>query len=136
MNVQRWIFHDPFAPETWTVPMNPSEMSSIFPEKNISTNATTALTGQVLLFEGATTPVNWNFQGTTLDRAHHDELLRWSQKRNRIRITDHFGRVIPVYLVNFDAIPQPAPQTPRKWRHTYTMTAIIVGQPSAATVGD
>lgn len=132
--VLRWVFTDPYVPETWTTPINPYEMTTIFPEKNIQIAASTATDGQTLLFEGATPPTNWEFTGHILDREHHDELLRWSEKKNRISITDHFGRVIPVYLVHFDAVPQPAPQRPKRWRHSYTMKCIITGKPTSGTV--
>jgi hypothetical protein len=130
-NVKRWVFHDPVTNETWTVPINPNEMGTLFPEKNIMVQVTSAVDGQALLFEGQSSPVSWEFSGVILTVAHHQELLRWSRKRNRIRITDHYGRVIECYLTKFAPVPK---RSQRKWKHDYTMSAIITKTPTAPTM--
>lgn len=127
--VRRWIYTDPYVPETYTVPINPREMGSLFAEKPVTSRQTSARDGQALLFEGSAPPAPWTYSGTILDSAHYAELLRWSQKGNRITITDHYGRVIPIYLVRFD--PTPKRSMGKPWRHEYTMSALVLGAPSA-----
>jgi hypothetical protein len=130
--VQRWVFSDPYASETWTVPINPREMDSPFFEKNVSTRVTTAVNGRVLLQEGSPQPREWSFSGAILTAEHYAELKRWVEKRNRITITDHFGRIIECYLLHFD--PQPKRSLGKYWRHDYTVRALVTKAPTAPTV--
>lgn len=140
MTAHRWKFHDPYAGEDWTVPLNPNEMGKLYPQKNLTKRTTTAVDGKTLLFEGNTEPVSWQFSGALVSKAHYDELLRWYRKRNRIQITDHLERVIHCYLDDFDATPKilksvvaSTVAVDPKWRHDYTVTAIVfdVEEPSA-----
>ena len=142
--IHRWKFQDPalnnvwLPPDRlweweWTVPINPREMSSPFPEKNVSVRQTSALDGRALLFEGSTPPANWTFSGAILDAEHYKRLQLWSEKRNRIRITDHFGRTIVCYLLQFD--PEPVRAPGRYWRHNYSMSALVLEKPTEPVVG-
>lgn len=130
--VMRWALYDPHNGESWIMPINPREMSSPFPEKAVSLRQTTAIDGRALLFEGSSTVPDWTFSGRILTADHYAQLLYWSQKRNRITITDHFGRIIPCYLLKFDPTPKRAIN--RYWSHDYTMTAMVLEAPSAPTV--
>ena len=130
--VARWVFHDPYLPETWEVPINPREMSSPFAEKAVSLRQTTAVDGRALLFEGSAAVPDWTFTGVILDPGHYANLLKWSEKRNRIQITDHFGRMIVCYLTKFEPTPKRA--VGRYWRHEYTMTALVLEKPTSPTV--
>lgn len=136
----RWQFHDPYAGEDWTVPLNPNEMGKLYPQKNVTKRTTTAVDGKTLMFEGNTEPLSWQFSGALVSKEHYDGLLRWYQKRNRIQITDHLGRVIHCYIDDFDAEPQIVKHVVAatltvdpKWRHDYTVSAIVfdVEEPSA-----
>lgn len=130
MAVVRWIFDDPVTGEKYTAHINPNEMGTLFPQKNITTQVTTAIDGKVLLFEGKAAPVQWEFSGFILKPEHYDKLKEWVYDRNyKIRITDHFGRVIVVYLTAFEVVPQRSMQ--HYWRHGYTIRAIVfdVGAP-------
>lgn len=134
MAVVRWIFHDPYTDpvETWTVPINPNTMTSPFRDKNVSTQVTTAVNGKTLLFEGNAAPAQWQFGGVILDHDHYQELLRWINKRNRIQITDHFGRQMWAYLLSYK--PDPRRALGRYWKHDYTIDAIVLSAPTAPTV--
>jgi hypothetical protein len=133
--VQRWQFHDPYASpaETWTVPINPREMDSPFFAKNVTSRVTTAVNGQALMFEGAAEPHEWTFSGAILTAEHYAELKRWVDKNNRVRITDHFGRTLEVYLLAF--APTPKRSLGKYWRHEYTVRALVTKSPTAPTVG-
>lgn len=133
MAVQRWVFTDEYNVESWTVPQNPAQMSSPFGEKAVSMRTSTAVDGQVILFEGNTPAHQWDFSGSIRTPAHYAELKRWVEKKNRIVITDHFGRTIPCYLLGF--APEPKRSLNVYWRHDYTVKAIITGPIGAPTVG-
>lgn len=131
MAVVRWIFNDPVLNESYTVHINPNEMGSLFPQKRITSKTTTAIDGKVLVFESKAAPVDWQFSGFLLQPEHHDKLHEWVYDRNyRIRITDHFGRIITCYLTSFTPTPKRSLQ--HYWRHDYTIQAIVfdVGPPT------
>lgn len=142
--VTRWRFQDPSMDSLtldpadewqrdWTVPQNPAEMTSPWPEKTLTVHATAAVDGQALLYEGQSPPQEWQFSGSILNHEHHARLLYWSEKRVRTIITDHFGRDLVVYLSKFDPVPQRGGN--RYWRHDYTMHAYVLKKPTAPTVG-
>lgn len=130
--VQRWVFTNPSTGETYTVPRNPDAMTSPFPSRTINAKHSTAITGQVLLTEGAPQlAANWQFSGTMADSRHYEKLRHWvNDINNRVQITDHYGRVIDCVLLNFD--PKPKRDMHRYWSHTYTITALVirVGEPT------
>jgi hypothetical protein len=130
MAVRRWVFHDPYINETYTVPINPREMTSPFAEANITVRASTAVDGQVLLFQGQTPPANWSFTGAILDYGHYAAFEKWAsdERRRRIRITDHYGRVLECVLLSFEPTPKRA--LGRPWRHEYTMKALVTKRPT------
>jgi len=129
--VKRWVFTDPATGETYTMPRNPSAMTTPFPQRNITAKMTTAINGQMLLTEGSPTPANWQFTGITVDAAHYEKLRHWVNDINhRVQITDHYGRVIDCVLLLFDA--KPKRDMHRLWSHDYTVTALVikVGEPT------
>ena len=130
--VLRWVFDD--GTEEWTVPINPNEMTSPFPTKNVSVQGTVRVTGKPIVFEGNIRPAEWQFSGVILDSDHYSKLLAWANKRRRIWITDHFGRLLDVYLTGFKPTPK---RSQRYWRHDYEITALVfsVGDPSPAVEG-
>ena len=134
--VRRWVFTDPYLhsndPDyTYTVAFNPREMTSLWPTKRVTARMTTAVTGQALVTEGAAMPTEWTFKGTIFDQTHHDALLRWVNKRNRITIVDHYGRTISAYLTRYDVAPKRSLNVP--WRHEYTISALVFSVGPAAT---
>jgi hypothetical protein len=131
MAVKRWIFRDYSVPEEWTVDISPVDMGSPFGERNITIRSTSAKNGQALLFEGVRVPPTWEFSGSILDEAHYAELLRWSQKPNRIEIEDHFGRKVEGIIQSFTPRPQRSPSL--YFKHEYSMTVLVTAGPTAPT---
>lgn len=125
--VVKWTFQDPATGEVYHFPYNPSQMTSPFGPKNITYAPTTAIDGNKLSFEGQQAPVQWQFQGFIRSQAEHDAFIHWVGKRNRVWITDHFGRAWLAYLTQFEAIPHPANDIP--WAQDYTMHALIFDGP-------
>lgn len=130
MSVRRWVFEG--EGETWVVPQNPKEMSSPFPARNVTPRST--IGGRTLLTEGATTPTNWEFRGSCRTRDHYEALRRWVyEKKQRIMITDHFGRKIVCVLLAFEPVPKRSVGV--YWRHDYSVRALVISV-SAPTVTD
>lgn len=137
--VQRWRFFDPYDPDPrtniYTFTFNPNEMSSPFPQRNVTAETTTAVDGQTLFFEGNARPTEWSFAGDILDAAHYEALRSWVyDRRRRIYIYDHFGREIQCVLTAFT--PTPKRSVCRYWRHTYEIRAFVfkVGNPTVGLV--
>jgi hypothetical protein len=127
--MQRWQFHDPSDPDpvtnTWTVPINPREMSSVFPTRAFTQKHSTAVDGQLLLFEGPPAPVDFTFAGAILDANHYDMLRSWTYERHTaIEIRDHFGRTLLVVMTKFDVKPKNARGV--YWRHEYSIEALLL----------
>ncbi len=128
--VLRWKFRS--GNETWTVPQNPSSMTSPFGNRNVTAKFSTG--GQVLLTEGAVQPAAWSFEGTVRSKEHYEELRRWVYDvKERVIITDHFGREILCVLLGFEATPKRSNNV--YWHHQYKVNALVlyVGPP---TVGE
>lgn len=125
MTVLRWVFEDPAVPETYTVELNPNQMTSPFREKRIDIATTTAVDGQSLLTESQPQPKSWQFSGAIISQAHYDALLKWSLKPNRTYITDHFGRKLSVYWTAFN--PEPRRSVGYYYRHNYSCQLLVLG---------
>ena len=133
MAIYRWKFKDPVTLEEYTVPKNPSAMDPVFPQRALTQQATTAIGGQGLMWEGALPAKLWNFSGTVTDPDHYEALRHWAYDiHNRILLTDHFGRVLTLVMQSFEATPKRA--VGKYWRHDYTCSAYIVAGPTAPTV--
>lgn len=123
--VQRWQFRDIKTGETYTVPLNPNEMTSPFPPRQFAYKGTTAGPngGSAVTYEAWAGTQEWTFGGAILDEQHYKDLLAWSYRQNKVQITDHYGRVFTVVFTQFDAVPKRSYQ--HYWHHTYTMHATV-----------
>lgn len=129
--VKKWVFQDPGTSETYHFEINPNAMNSPYGQKKIQYAATTAIDGQKLAFEGQAPPVEWQFSGTLLAQSQYDAFVVWSQKRNRIWITDHFGRAWLSYITSFQPTAKRSQEHP--WAHDWQMTALIFDGPVTPT---
>ena len=125
--VRKWVFQDPASSDVYHFAINPDKMTSPFAPKKITFQATTAIDGAQLAFEGMAEPMQWQFSGILFDEAQYDAFAYWFHKRNRIWITDHYGRAWLSYLINYDPIPHR--DTSHPWCHDWTMTALIFQGP-------
>lgn len=125
--IKRWTFRA--EGQAYTVPVNPNAMTSLFPTRAITARTTTA--GAVLLFEGARQPAPWSFSGDILNAAHYEALRHWVYDiKQRVVISDHWGRDIECVLSSFAPVPKRA--LGKYWRHTYEIsgTVLRVGAPT------
>lgn len=131
MPIERWTLTDPATGETYTFPRNPRTMGSLYGMRNLSSQSTTAIEGQAIVFEGNKKPVEWEFEGAILEYAHYEALRKWVyDKNNRLYLRDHYGRVITLTLLGFE--PKPKRRTNKYWSHDYTIRALVfnVGAPT------
>lgn len=136
MSVQRWVLVDPYdtntSTNTYTFPRNPTEMTSVYPERAIQSLSTS--NGKVLLFEGTTPAKQFSFSGPILDKQQFLDLQTWVYtKKRRLNLTDHFGRVISCVLTAVDMVPKRRNNI--YYSHDYTVTGLVLSV-SAATVGE
>lgn len=136
--VQRWQLRSVSDPASFTtVFVNPSEMSSPYPTRQVGFESTTAADGNTLVWEGPMAPKDWQFSGVCLSHSHFKQLRDWVYAvPGKVVIRDHFGRDIVAVLREFDAIPQPRTSLdPRRyWRHSYTISGLVLSV-SEGTVG-
>lgn len=137
--VLRWYLQDPSDPNPsgiYTFPWNPQRMTSPFPARTITAEGTTAIDGQVLLWEGTPEPANWSFSGVIKDAAHYEALRHWTYDvQGRIFLFDHFGRRLIVVLKAFKPDPGEKYKIGRYWYHSYDIDALVISI-SQPTVGD
>lgn len=126
MTVVRWVFFDPSDSSSYTVPVNPNQMTSPFPDKNTELGVQSPVTGQYRISRLPTMPVEWSFGGRIYDAAHHDALLEWSKRPNLIEVTDHLGRTFSVLLKEF-APTERYPTALNYDRYEYEMNALSFG---------
>lgn len=136
MAVNLWIFDDG-AGDTYTVPVNPNKMTTLYAAKAISTRTTTAIDGNTLFFQGRTPVTDWQFAGVLFDKTHYDALYRWVYQKGRITITDHFNRKIACVLTLLDAAPPEQGRSIRHyWLHQYTVKALVISVDESAAITD
>lgn len=131
----RWKLTDPYTGDVYTFYPNPNEMTSPFPTRSVQAKTVTSPAGQVIFTEGARTPAEWSFGGDILDPTQYEALRAWVYDRRgrRVVVSDHYGRRIICVLTQFDPTPKRA--IGKYWRHTYTISALVVSV-GAPTVGE
>jgi hypothetical protein len=124
----RWVLED-LGPGgiTYTLPNNPSRMTSPHPPRTITAEHTTSPDGQRLVWEGAPKPYPWEFEGYCGTQAFYDNLKLFVDIGRRFYLHDHRGRTWIVSFDYFDA--QPRRDVNNYWAHDYTMRATIHGGP-------
>lgn len=134
MGVQRWQFYSPVTGERYDWPRNPEKMTKVRPTRNYTVKHTVGLTGQVLIYEGAPTPADWNCSGKIRTVEHYQALEHWTYDvPGRVQLTDHYGRLLVLQMEDFDAAP--VIRNGIYWAHDFTLKAIVtyVGQPTVFT---
>jgi hypothetical protein len=132
--VQRWIIQDLQASptESWTMPMNPREMTSPIQDRAFETAYGVKAWGtgegglnRLRTVESSTPALEWSFTGFIRDKAHYDQLAYWARKDGKVRITDHLGRTFEVLMQAW--LPtdrKPTPNSP--WRLQYQMKTLLL----------
>jgi hypothetical protein len=119
----RWIFHDPVASTSWTVPRNPIRMNFPSPRRSIDTLPADR-NGKIAAMMTPPTPVEVSFEGTLTGQTHHDTLLAWTRKSNQVTITDHLARPWTVLLTSFE--PTWKAGRPANYRGEYVVKGLLL----------
>lgn len=126
--VIHWVLEDPMPGGigTYTFPINPSEMSSPFPEKQLRPERTVHPSGQDVVWEGRPDPVEWSVKGTVVTEAFYDALASYHALQRRLYVVDHHQRA---WVVAFDSLTFEKKGRPDDWMHTYSAKFLILGGP-------
>lgn len=127
MAVVKWTLYDPVLDSTLTFPINPAEGFLPEREKEFSMEHTTAPNGKFIAFEGAETPIAFNFSGTFLDEASYNFMVTWFNKKYQLRLTDDLGKQYWVYLKKFS--PKRRRSSNYRWSFSYDAEAVIINWP-------
>ena len=131
MSVIKWRFEDPADPNpdtrTYEFAVNPNQMGSPYATRSTQTMGTTAVDGNVLMWEGMRQPAMLTFGGVILSYAQFEALRSWVYDRQgRIFLWDHFSRRMTVVLKSFNPEPQSKFAGKFYWRHAYTIEATVI----------
>lgn len=121
---QAYDFSDLANVDTYVFTINPSTVSRSFGVITTTTQQVASTDGAVVTWEGAPVPQVWSWSGTVLEKADHDQLVRWSQTGQRVWLTDHFQRRYLVKMEGLTMTPVRDPQHP--WHHEYQMSAVAL----------
>lgn len=121
-----WQFIDAVEATTETMEINPKDDASPTFEKALTKTSTTAggSTGQVIVFEGADPPAQFNFSGTILTQSQYEFLQTAWEKRHLLTIVDDLGRSFTVYIESFN--PKRGLSRTYPWKHTYDMSTVVI----------
>ena len=131
----RWTWYDPDLDESWEMQRNPDQMTTPHPPRN-ATIFSRSIGGlnnvgngvsRVLAFRQR--PFEWSFSGNVRTEEMHGLLIAWTQRTNRLEITDHFDRTWVVRIDSCD-IQEQRQTANNAWRFRYTVKAIIYGSAS------
>jgi hypothetical protein len=129
MSTVRWIFTDPVASETWTVPINPDSMSAPLSKRKAKFGNGFRKDTRVRTFLLPPDPMQFTFGGVIRTQAHYEALEEWSKKDNAITVTDHIGRVWRIVPIAFEPTDR-RPTATVGWRLRYTFRATLLGGPT------
>lgn len=133
----RWALNDGLG-HTYTFPRNPKTMSSPYADRNITSKRTVG--GTLILSEGERPAAKLSFEGTIVDKAHFDNMVKWvhgEYSQRVVTLTDHYGRAITGVFSSLamtpPAVTVAAPG--QAWKHTYSAVFEIMTV-GAATRGN
>lgn len=123
----RWVLAEAADPSvTWTMPINPDQMSSPHQDRSISTSyGIRHGINRIRSFVSPTPAKEWTWGGVIRTQEHYDALLEWTKKSGKVRVTDHLDRTFEVFIQAFEPEDRkPTPATP--WRGRYTITTLLL----------
>ena len=133
----QWLVEDPVVGDSYTFPVNPNQWSGFMRARSFTVQETTALDGNMLVYEGQRGAADASFGGVIRSRAQYDSLMAWFHaSRGRLVLSDHFGRKFGVQVkgIEFESPERPKPGI--YWYKRYTVSLLILSGPTAPTVGD
>jgi hypothetical protein len=122
--VTRWSINDPVAGDSFRFARNPSAMSSVSQPHRTTSHRASPVDGKIRAMRAPDQPFLWQFTGKVRTDLEYKHLLEWSERRNRVRITDHLGRVHEVLIQGFEATPVERSGNGNGWLFTYTVKTL------------
>lgn len=127
MTVQRWRLHSPARGITYTVPINPREMTSPHSPRRTAGFSVSPIDLAVRARREHPLPHEWAFSGVIRTQEHHDTLRDWCTFPEKVQVTDHLNRTFSVRMVAFEPTERrPTPHVP--WRYTYMIRCYVYEQ--------
>lgn len=130
MSVVRWKFLDTETNQSIVLPLNPNEMSSPFPRRELNfawtAHADQGIGRPRIFQQTSNTPVEWSFSGVILVKTHYDLLLEWTKRLHVVRVTDHLERTFEMIIQNLDVRERQRTAAAKEWRADYTMVCMIL----------
>ena len=120
----RWSLYDPVAMDTLAFPNNPSSMTSMAQPHVTRSMAMSPIDGHVRAIRTPDHPFVWSFSGKLRTKADYDAMLAWTHRPNRLRLTDHFGRVHEVLGQRFSPTPVEKSGERNPWLFVYTVDTL------------
>jgi hypothetical protein len=120
----RWQLYDPVADQTFHFSHNPATMTSMAQPHTTKSLATSPIDGKVRSARTPDKPFVWSFSGKVRTKAEYDALDAWVNRPNRLRVTDHFGRVHEVLGQHFSPTPVEKSGVPNPWLFGYTVDTL------------
>jgi len=122
--MSRWQLYDPVALDTFHFSHNPATMTSMAQSHATKSLATSPIDGKVRSARTPDKPFVWSFSGKLRTQAEYDALDAWVNRPNRLRVTDHFGRVHEVLGQHFSPTPVEKSGVPNPWLFGYTVDTL------------
>lgn len=119
---RHWKFHDPLTGREWSFNHNPASWSGIERPNWFETDASTAPDGQILTWQAAQRPEQFEFHGYLDSESEYDEFVFWSKLRRRFWMRDHRNRYWLIAIEQFDPRRRVVPN--HDWAHDYTVRAL------------
>ena len=120
----KWQLYDPVALDTLIFGHNPITMTSMAQGHATKSTATSPIDGKVRAYRQPDKPFLWSFSGKVRTKADYDALLAWTARPNRLRLTDHFGRVHDVLPQRFLPTPVERSGMGNPWLFAYTFETL------------
>jgi hypothetical protein len=124
--VSRWTLTDPATSEVWQMPINPDQMTSPHPMRNLTTayGVYKAL-AMPRTFEQKPQAARWEWQGVIRSEDHYDTYVHWAKKPGLVRVHDHLNRTWEVMIESFEP-DESRPSARTDWRYRYTVKCLII----------
>ena len=122
--MSRWQLYDPIVHDTLTFRHNPQTMTSMAQGHTTKSQALSPIDGKTRALRSPDKPFTWSFTGKVRTKDEYDALLAWSRRPNRLRLTDHVGRVHELLPQRFSATPVERSGTGNDWLFSYTIDTL------------
>lgn len=122
--MSKWRLYDPVALDTLIFTHNPLSMTSLAQPHTTKSMPASPIDGNVRAVRTPDHPFVWSFSGKIRSSADYDALLAWCQRPNRLRLTDHVGRVHELLPQRFSPTPVEKSGVANPWLFAYTIDTL------------